>query len=88
MNGEGISMTIIEDSEFQGLWVETQKELPDADGQYEICNHPELENDSIKREVTATAYYDGYGFKYLGVYREPKYWRNYKKLEKKYGKQI
>jgi len=59
-------------------WIETEKELPQEDGTYEICNHPEM---------TATAYYDGYGFQYLGIYRIPKYWKDYKILEKKYGKQ-
>lgn len=69
-------------------WIESEKELPQEDGTYEICNHPEAENDGIRREMTATAYYDGYGFQYLGVYRIPKYWRDYKRLEKKYGKQV
>jgi len=70
-----------------GDWIECEKELPEKDGCYEICSHPELEIDGIKRECTATAYYDGFGFQYLGVYREPKYWRKYEYLEKKYGKQ-
>lgn len=68
-------------------WILTEDELPEEDGQYEICNHPELEIDGIRRECTATAYYDGYGFQYLGVYRSPKYWKHYQFLEKKYGKQ-
>jgi hypothetical protein len=68
-------------------WIQTESELPQKDGTYEICNHPEAENDGIRREMTATAYYDGYGFQYLGVYRIPKYWREHPKTEKKYGKQ-
>lgn len=68
-------------------WINTLKELPYEDGTYEITNLPEIEEDSITRNVTSTAYYDGYGFQYLGVYRNPGYWRkNDFKLEKKYGK--
>ncbi len=68
-------------------WIKCSKELPSEDGTYEICNCPEKEDDPIRREMTATAYYDGYGFNFLGVYRQPKYWRKYEFLEKKYGKQ-
>ena len=76
------------ENESQGNWIECSKELPEKDGSYEICNHPELENDNLKRECTTTAYYDGYGFQWLGIYRMPKYWRKYNMAERKYGKQI
>ena len=66
-------------------WIKSSEELPGEDEMYEICNYPEAENDGIRREMTATAYYDGYGFQYLGVYRDPLYWRNYKRLTRKYG---
>lgn len=66
-------------------WIETEKELPPQDGSYEICNHPELENDSLRREVTTISWYDGYGFQWLGVYRQPKYWRKYEMIQKRYG---
>lgn len=68
-------------------WIDVSKELPPCDGTYEITNHPEFEEDPIRREVTGTAYYDGWGFQYLGVYRNPGYWRKIApKLSKKYGK--
>jgi hypothetical protein len=72
--------------EQNGKWIFVEEELPPEDGIYEVTNHPNHE-DWIKREYTATAYYDGYGFEYLGVYRTPKYWRKYEPMQKKYGKQ-
>lgn len=69
-----------------GEWINVEQELPSEDGTYEVTNHPDLEHDWTKRELTGTAYYDGYGFTYLGVYRTPKYWRKYVVIEKKYGK--
>lgn len=68
-------------------WIECEKELPPNDGFYEVTNHPDKQNDFLKHEMTAAAYYDGHGFTYLGVYRTPKYWKKYQFLEKKYGKQ-
>jgi hypothetical protein len=68
-------------------WIKCKDELPPEDGTYEVTNLPEWEEDPIKREYTSTAYYDGYGFQYLGVYRPCLFWRKYEKLEKKYGKQ-
>lgn len=67
-------------------WISIEEELPPCDGTYEITNHPEFEEDPIKRELTSTAYYDGYGFEFLGVYRNPGYWRKFEMKEKKYGK--
>lgn len=69
-----------------GEWIDVQVELPPCDDMYEITNFPEYEEDWIKRELTSTAYYDGYGFNYLGVYRTPKYWRKWQPAEKRYGK--
>lgn len=69
-------------------WKSSEEELPEKDGTYEVSNFPEAENDGLRREMTSTSWYDGYGFQYLGVYREPKYWRDppiFK--EKRYGKQ-
>lgn len=74
--------------EKDGEWIEVTKELPPCDGTYEITNNPQLENDWINRYPTGTAYYNGYGFEYLGIYRSPKYWRKYEFKEKKYGKVI
>lgn len=68
-----------------GKWISVNDELPSQDGAYEVTNHPEQE-DWLKREMTATAYYNGYGFEYLGVYRTPKFWRKYEPKEKYYGK--
>lgn len=68
-------------------WVSVEDELPPVDGMYEITNHPEFSEDPIRRECTGTAYYDGWGFEYLGVYRSPGYWRKITpKLKKRYGK--
>ena len=67
-------------------WIKSSEELPPCDGSYEITNFPDAEGDWANRNVTASAYYDGYGFSYGGVYREPAYWRNCKRLEKRYGK--
>jgi hypothetical protein len=69
-----------------GDWIDVEDELPPCDGTYEITNFPENEIDWLKRTMTATGYYDGYGFGYLGVYRTPKYWRKYSPIEKRYGK--
>ncbi len=69
-----------------GEWKSVEEELPPEDGIYEVTNFPTHEEDWIKREMTGTAYYDGYGFSYLGIYRTPEYWRKYEKQEKKYGK--
>lgn len=67
-------------------WIDASKELPPCDGTYEITNFPEHEEDPIRREVTATAYYDGWGFKYLGVYRNPRFWCKFtERKEKRYG---
>lgn len=67
-------------------WIETEKELPPQDGIYEITNHPEKEDDLLRREMTSTAFYDGYGFNFLGVYRQAKFWRKFEYVEKRYGK--
>jgi hypothetical protein len=70
----------------QGKWIDTEKELPPDDGTYEITNNPDYENDPIKREGTSTAYYDGLGFNYCGVYRNVRYWRRYEPMQKRYGR--
>ncbi len=69
-----------------GQWISSDDELPPDDGTYEITNQPEAEGDWCQRAMTSTAYYDGYGFSYLGVYRTPKFWRKYEYTQKKYGK--
>jgi hypothetical protein len=69
----------------ENAWNETDKILPEKDGVYEICNYPEEEN-KVFFGTTATAFYDGYGFK-CGVYRYPRYWRIPRMTEpKRYGK--
>ena len=68
-------------------WIKTEEELPPCDGIYEVTNHPEIEEDPIIRHVTSTANYDGWGFQYLGVYRNPGYWRKIPERKQKiYGK--
>lgn len=69
-------------------WIESQKELPPCDGSYEITNTPHQENDVdwTQKAPICMAYYDGYGFSYGGVHREPKYWRKFEPRTKKYGK--
>ncbi len=59
-------------------WIECKKELPLIDGTYLICNTP---------DDMDIALYDGFGFAFNGRYRKPKYWKEYKPLIKKYGKQ-
>lgn len=69
-------------------WIETEKELPSEDGTYEITNNPNWEGDLdwTQRHPISTAYYDGWGFSYGGIYREPKYWRKFELRERRYGK--
>lgn len=62
-------------------WIESQKELPPCDGTYQVTNH----TDSLY-DLRIFAY-DGYGFTFDGIYREPKFWRKITELHKKYGKQ-
>ena len=70
----------------EGEWINVDNELPPEDGTYEITNWPEQEKDWCMRQFTSTAYYDGWGFMWGGVYRSPQYWRLYTPAEKKYGK--
>lgn len=67
-------------------WIKSSEELPEKDGCYEITNNPELENSLEGVFHFGVAKYDGYGFKYLDIYRRPLYWRTITPLEKKYGK--
>lgn len=67
-------------------WIETDIELPPCDGLYEVTNHPEFEKKPSKEELFSIAFYDGYGFKYLGIYRNPKWWRKNSERMKRYGK--
>ena len=60
-------------------WIETSKELPPCDGKYEVTNTYNGNSD--------IAFYDGYGFEFDGHYVKPKYWKNWRPKEKKYGKQ-
>lgn len=78
----------------QSEWKESAIELPPMDGSYEVTNnlatYEEWCNGNIPifpyYDVISHAHYDGYGFLYCGVYREPLYWREYKPREKIYGK--
>ena len=69
-----------------GKWIESAKELPPCDGSYEITNNPTLDEDWTQRIPISICWYDGLGFSYGGVYREPKYWRKWEPREKRYGK--
>ena len=61
-------------------WIDTDKELPPCDGEYEVTN-------DIKTLMDLSVMnYDGIGFFYLYGYYPVKYWRHRKKPEKKYGK--
>jgi hypothetical protein len=62
-------------------WICVSEELPPENGNYYVTNFP---NDAWDEGV---AYYDGWGFMYLGCYRTPKYWRKCRTIPKKYGKQ-
>ena len=70
-------------------WIETEKELPPCDGVYEVTNLQIIDTEIACEALTidlGIADYDGYGFKYLGVYRKPRFWREVPNREKKYGK--
>ena len=62
-------------------WIQSEYDLPPKDGMYEVTNNTE---DLI---FSGYCMYDGYGFKYGLVYKEPKFWREYIQTYKKYGKQ-
>lgn len=63
-------------------WRKSEIELPEHDCIVECCN----DKDSYMDFDMITAEYNGYGFKLFGMYRNPKYWRYAKPLEKRYGK--
>ena len=63
-------------------WKKSEEELPPCDGFYEISNDPS------DPEHVGVAKYDGYAFDYLGIYREPKFWRATVEKNKRYGKII
>lgn len=67
------------------LWKDVDIELPPCDGIYEITNDVFLSMNNKKYDLECLDY-DGYGFKFLGIYRPVKYWRFCLPLEKKYGK--
>lgn len=62
-------------------WNSSNCELPPSDGLYEITN-------IINAGCQAILEYDGYGFKHENHYVRPFFWRQFKPLEKKYGKII
>jgi hypothetical protein len=64
-------------------WIDTRIELPPCDGTYEI-NNSQIEGQS----PSGIAIYDGIGFLYEYHYVNPRFWRNYSPLTKKYGKII
>lgn len=59
-------------------WNKSDEYLPEMDGKYEMTN-------SISLGPSGIGEYDGYGFRWEGHYVEPKFWREYKTLEKRYG---
>ena len=76
-------------------WIESDKELPGADGKVWITNRPIKAGELIKYEEVivmgfyqAVAFYDGYGFLFDGIYRPAQFWMPYKELKKRYGKII
>lgn len=69
-------------------WTATDKELPPEDGTYLITNDPHWrssESSLICSTLEVPAHYDGYGFNYLGIYRDAMYWKKYNPPKKKYG---
>ena len=64
-------------------WIDSAKELPPCNGQYQVTNNIDKKYTSI----IGMCEYDGYGFCYLGIYKEPLYWRHLgPQLEKINGK--
>ncbi len=66
-------------------WIASNICLPYKDGCYEVTNNPESDDDPLTRHSITLAFYDGYGFEINGVYREPRYWRETKIFERRYG---
>ncbi len=69
-----------------GGWILCSEELPPCDGTYEVSDYPDQDQNCLMRHLITLGYYDGYGFQFSGIYKEPKYWRDYKKREVRYGK--
>ncbi len=62
-------------------WLSCEEQLPPCDGHYLITNNPKDPFSPI-----GIALYDGYGFLYDKIYRNPKYWAFYEECKKKYGR--
>ena len=61
-------------------WRDASIVLPDYDCTVECGNEI---NNPFDLDVCE---YNGYGFKHFGMYKQPKFWRYTKLLEKRYGK--
>jgi hypothetical protein len=61
-------------------WIDSNKELPPCDGNYQVSNFSATMHD------WSISYYDGIGFIYENAYRNPKFWRKLDDLKKRYGK--
>ena len=66
----------------EGYWTKSDEELPPCDGKYEVTN----DRFSLDLSHFGILDYDGFGFTDGISYKNPAYWRPYRKLEKKYGK--
>ena len=67
-------------------WILCEDELPPKDGFFEVTNNPKHAF-YPSSNLNGVIYYDGIGFLFAGAYRPVKYWREYKPIEKRYGKQ-
>ena len=61
-------------------WIDSAKELPPYDGDYEVSGFVDNFYDKTIMQ------YDGIGFFHIYAYYEPKYWRYIPSLRKRYGK--
>jgi hypothetical protein len=59
-------------------WIDSNIELPIKDGKYEVKNNGS--------QLIGICFYDGYGFLHGNHYINPDLWREYRTLEKRYGK--
>ena len=60
-------------------WKHVGRELPMKDGFYAVTNNP-------MHDVEGICWYDGYGFLYESIYRNPTYWKEIERKQKRYGK--
>ncbi len=73
---------IMDEKTKENEWFDINKELPPYDAYYEVTNN------CLEMKDLGVCEYNGYGFIYDGVYKYPKFWRFFKLVEKKYGRQV